>query len=183
MTIPTMGHKAEWLERQYVYANKDFKGLTQDQVNCLEVLGVTVSGLYNLHIVGRNNMETLGFNWSNDKKRLDVSFFGSMATFDSSSLTAMIVEAHKRHVRVEISPRTVMIEDEDVEDPIMDYDCDHEEWGWGSCECSVHPRAVINIGLNARIPYEPNSAKNNYWQYHPGVEKLIELTGSSDNHE
>lgn len=167
-----------WLEQQYRYCPEARMEFTEGQRRCLAVIGST-DQLYNLPIIGRNDpAQNFGFKFLGD--RLDVLYRGSMSTFDGPRLTHIVKAAHQHRVRVEFSPELVMLPIEEIDQPLIEPGCDHSEWGWGSCECTVWPCAVMRIGLNARQPDRDKlEGIRRTWAWHPGPERLTEGWGVS----
>lgn len=75
--------------------------LTDDQVRLLDVFQGVATGLYNIPVTGRTRFDG-GFRscWKGIEIRIR---FGEFATFDSSELTHLVVNAHRMSARVSIS--------------------------------------------------------------------------------
>jgi len=95
--VRTMSAASDWVERNVRCTHPGFT-ITDDQARCVDVISSIDTGPHNVYTLG-------GWGPANFPRSggVEVWLRHDLATYDSSQLTALVVAAHRHHVRVSVS--------------------------------------------------------------------------------
>lgn len=178
-----ISYSAEWV------AGVTGRTLTEGQQRAVTVLATTASNgaIYNVPLIG-SWQDAADYNidseyWDDDddlhlqqltppvefhERFVIARLAGELATFDGSQLTRLVVAAHEHAVRVAVSARTVLVEDDQSFLWEQKGSGNKAEW----VETDRHPRyrqACLEVMLH------PRQREGSTWERHPSIEQVLGL--------